>query len=121
MNVLKSDRVTVVDVDDTLVLWNISEFPVERRITVDFKNGPVDLVPHEKNINTLLKFWKLGYTINVWSASGWEWAETIVKALGLESIVTNVGSKPLYYFDDKPCESWMGPRVYRDPKTGTEG
>ncbi len=110
----------MVDVDDTLVLWDISEYPETARIEVKGANGMVELVPHQKNINTLIKFWKLGYTVNVWSASGWGWALSVVAALELSPFVNQVGCKPLYYFDDKPCEKWMGDRVYRDPKTGTE-
>lgn len=118
MQVIKSNRNVVVDTDDTLICWDISEFPEKEQIVVNFVNGPVTLVPHKKNINTLIKFWKLGYNIIVHSGSGYEWAETIVKALDLEKYVNAVMAKPLYYFDDKPAETWLNNRVYRDPKTG---
>ena len=118
MNIIKSDYLVEVDVDDTLVLWDISEFPASEYITVQGVNGPVTLVPHHKNIKTLIKFWKLGYTIVVHSHSGWEWATIVVGALKLQSLVHTVKSKARYYFDDQPIESFSGPRVYRNPKTG---
>jgi predicted phosphatase len=118
MNVIQPDRVVVVDVDDTLVCWDISQFDEVQQVTIEHVNGPVQLVPHQKNINTLIKFWKLGYTMIVWSASGRAWAQAVVTQLGLEQYVHTVMSKPMYYFDDKPAESWIGPRVYRNPHTG---
>lgn len=117
---IKSDRIVMVDVDDTLVLWNLSAYPGAIRKTIEHVNGWVQVIPHHKNINTLIKFYKLGYTIVVWSGSGHAWAEAVVRALELGQYVTQIISKPLYYFDDKPCQEWMGARVWRDPKDGSE-
>ncbi len=116
--VLTSDRIVYCDVDDTLVLWDISEYPDEPRVEVKLKDEAAILVPHKYNINTLKKFYKLGYTIIVHSGSGHRWAEEVVKALELQKYVTLIMSKPMYHFDDIPCQEWMGPRIYRDPKTG---
>lgn len=120
MRVIESDNVVMVDVDDTLVCWNLSDFPDYDRTIILHVNGPVAVVPHQPNINTLIKFWKLGYTVIVWSGSGWLWAKNVVEQLGLTEYVHSVQSKPRWHFDDKPAETWMGSRVYRDPKTGSE-
>jgi FMN phosphatase YigB (HAD superfamily) len=120
MRTIQSDRTVMVDCDDTLVLWDKSEFPMEEFIEIECYGTSAVVVPHRKNLNTLLKFHKLGYRIVVWSASGWEWAENVVKALKLEDIVDTCMSKPRYYFDDLPCQEWMGPRIWRDPKSGEE-
>lgn len=48
----------------------------------------------------------------VWSAGGGDWAEAVVKALGIEEMVDIVMSKPSWYYDDKPCEDWMGKQIY---------
>lgn len=120
MNIIPTDRVVMVDCDDTLCLWDLSDYSDYEQVFVEYVNGPVAVVPHHKNINTLIKFWKLGYTVIVWSGSGYKWATAVVTTLGLEQYVHSVMSKPLYHFDDKPCESWMGPRVWRNPKTGYE-
>jgi hypothetical protein len=118
MRIIDSDRTVMVDCDDTLCLWNLSDFDAGDRVTIDYVNGPAEVVPHRKNINNLIKFWKLGYTVIVWSGSGYKWATAVTTALGLDDYVHTVMSKPMYYFDDKPCASWMGPRVYRNPHTG---
>lgn len=115
METIKSDRIVWVDCDDTLVLWDKSKFPNEELLTVEHVNGPVEVIPHKKNINTVVKFWKLGYTIVVHSGSGSAWAEAVVVALNLEKYVTLCMSKPLYYFDDKPVETWARERVWREP------
>jgi hypothetical protein len=117
---MKSDRVVMVDCDDTLVMWDLSSYPDVPRVTVNCYGYLTDLVPNEKNIKLLRKFAKLGYEIHVWSGSGWEWADAIVEVLGLGSIVQTTMTKPSYYFDDLPCQEWMGTRIWRDPKTGTE-
>ncbi len=120
MNVIKSDRTVMVDCDDTLVLWDISNYPGGPHVSVDCYGHVSYLVPHEKNLKLLRKFAKLGYRIVVWSASGYEWAESVVNTLHISDIVDTCMSKPRYYFDDIPCQEWMGPRIWRQPVTGVE-
>ena len=102
-----------VDVDDTLVCWNISEYDETTFITIEHNGYKTTLMPHEKNINLLKKFAKLGYTVIVHSQSGMEWAEVVVKSLGLEEYVSGIGDKPKYYMDDLPASAWMT-RLWRD-------
>ena len=117
---LGTNKTFFVDVDDTLILWDISEHPKSSRIAVDRgKRGKVFVVPHRKNINLMKKFYKLGYDIIVWSGSGADWAETIIKALGLQKLVVAVMDKPHYYLDDVPLEAQMR-RIWRDTKTGKD-
>lgn len=54
----------------------------------------------------------------MWSAGGGEWAEAVVKALGLEKYVDLVMNKPSWYYDDKEAKDWMGKRIYlyKQPK-----
>lgn len=118
MNAIQSDKLVMVDCDDTLICWDKSKFPIDEQIKINCYGHDSWLVPHAPNLRTLKKFAKLGYTIVVWSASGWEWAQAVVCALGIEDDVHTVMSKPRYYFDDIPCHEWMGQRVYRDPVTG---
>lgn len=120
MNILRDDRIVWCDVDDTLILWNLSAYPNGQKVTVDHVNGPVEVIAHENNIKTLIKFWKLGYTLIVHSGSGWRWAKAVVEALKLDQYVNTCMSKPMYYFDDKPVEEWAGPRIWRDPHTPYE-
>lgn len=118
MQVIDSERVVMVDTDDTVCLWDLSEYPDKDRVILNCFGSKAELVPHEKNINTLRKFHKLGYTIIMWSATGAKWAACVAKAVGIEDIVTLVISKPRYYFDDIDCKEWMGPRLWRNPRTG---
>lgn len=114
--VVKSDRLVMIDCDDTLILWDKSTHPVEEQIKIKCYGHTSLVVPHKKQINTFMKFVKLGYTMVVWSGSGWRWAEAVSKALKIDKYVALYLSKPRYYMDDLPCERWMGERVYRQPK-----
>lgn len=114
----------VVDVDDTLVLWDKSQHPEARTITVNLTGKPghdTILVPHIKNINTFIKFAKMGYDMIVWSKTGYEWAKLIVEALELQPYVSAIASKPNFYFDDREASDWIGERVYREPNSEYTG
>jgi FMN phosphatase YigB (HAD superfamily) len=111
---VEGDRTLYVDCDDTLVLWNISDYPDSPRIKINLYHEDTVLVPHQKNINLLIKFRKLGYKIIVWSQSGADWAEAVVNQLLLSDYVDLVITKPTYYLDDLPASAWADRRVYRE-------
>lgn len=124
MDVMATDQVVTIDVDDTLVLWpeNQKTFPYNQSHTQPYEgavafNDPYDnsinyLTPHQKHIDLIKKYKGRGFTVIVWSAGGYKWAASVVKTLGLESFVDIVLTKPSRYVDDLPCEKWMGNRVY---------
>lgn len=102
MNVLQSQRLICVDVDDTLIAWgsNPNYCGDEDIAIIDGKHTWYG-TPNYKLIELLKKHKHWGkYTIVVWSQSGWEWAELIVKELGMEKDVDMVMSKPDRYYDD---------------------
>ncbi len=118
MRVIKSERIVMCDIDDTLVM--------HRDLTSGQKNSIIDVtcratkqtfsLEKNKNMIRLLKEEKhRGATIIVWSRGGYEWAADVVTALGLEELVDTVLSKPLVYFDDKPVTQWLTDRVYIGP------
>lgn len=117
---LNNEKVLMVDVDHTLIVWELSDYPDLERLTVDFNGYRTELGIHKKNVNLLKKFAKLGYSVVVWSRSGASWASCISKALKIEDYVTACMSKPLFYLDDQDCKKWMGSRIWRDPITGKE-
>lgn len=115
------DRRTLYsDVDETLLCHDLSEFPYDERIKINHNGRVFTGVPNIKNILLLKKFYNLGYTCYVWSKTGKSYAEAVVIALGLQSYVEGALAKPDFILDDKDPSTWMGPRCWRDPKTGEE-
>lgn len=120
---IEGDEVIFCDVDETLVMWDMKENYYSQRphpgcrlfnfVSKDFPNGIVfSLLPHVIHIELLKKYKDQKKTIVVWSAGGVDWAEFVVKELGLQEHVDLVISKPLRYVDDLNCKAWMGNRVY---------
>lgn len=112
---LSNDYSTFFDVDETLVFWGHPEHEDDETIEVQdpyYPSKTVKLVKHQRNIEFLIRKSGQGQDIIVWSAGGSAWAETIVKALGLEEYVTLVMSKPSMYVDDLDVSHWGMSRVY---------
>lgn len=132
MIVLENENCIFFDVDDTLVCWGsqyVKEDDNGNLNTVNIASpfytpsmyatvAPVyQLVPHTKHIQYLKDSkQKNKNTIVVWSAGGWQWAEAVVKALGIEEYVDCVMSKPHAYVDDLNCKEFMGTRIYKEFK-----
>lgn len=128
MIVLDSDQGTFFDVDETLVMWSPTPEQMEKHgieITcpaglyrdddgeIKMGYGWVQLlVPHFTHVEQLKKHKARGHFICVWSAGGWEWAQAVVKALGLEAFVDLVISKPRWTYDDLPAEVFMPKSQY---------
>lgn len=113
MKVIKSEQVICIDIDDTLVMHR-KPGPNDMVLTfVDPYDGTArTLVKHQPHIKILRDRKARGATIVVWSQSGYQWAEAIVRALALDDVVDFVLSKPVAYIDDKPVEEWMAERIY---------
>ena len=119
MKVIKSHRTIFYDVDDTLVIWNWKAVDPEGSGLIAIRdtqsNHTEHLLPHQRHIELLKQFKARGHTIVVWSQGGWQWAETVVRALGLEKLVDIVISKPDWYVDDLPASAFMGGNIYKHP------
>lgn len=116
MKIVENEKLLYVDTDDTIGMWNLSDYPAKGRVYVSCYNHITTIVPNQKNINLVKKFIKLGYGIVAWSATGAEWAKAVFTAVGLDEYVTIYLTKPRYYLDDVECTEWMGQRIYRDNK-----
>lgn len=118
MKVIKDKKsIVCFDCDDTLVMWRTgSEDAIP--VTLEGEDGFTEyLTPHKEHIQMLKDFKKVcRYTVVVWSQSGWDWAEAIVKALKLEDYVDVIMSKPSRHVDDLPSHLWMGQRIYKEQK-----
>lgn len=121
MMIIKNDKVIMVDCDDTLIAWDHSKYKNKlQEVTIEVNDFSSLVHVNQKNVNLVKKLSKLGFTIIVWSGSGYEWASKVCKTLGIEEYVTACMSKPRYYVDDLECDKWMGQRIWRDPMSGEE-
>lgn len=111
---LKCDQPTFFDVDETLIMWNPTpEQELKHGIEYTSPEGHKQLlVPHIPNIEQLKKHSLRGHTIVVWSAGGSRWAAEAVKFLGLQAHVALTMAKPLWFYDDKQPEEFMGKPQY---------
>lgn len=95
MNVIQSDRVAFFDCDDTLILWN----EVDKDLpTVSINDRKFQV--HTKHVQKIKDYHTMDFYVIVWSNSGHKWAETVIKALGLEEYVDDAMCKPHRVFDD---------------------
>lgn len=123
MQVIANHKVVNFDVDDTLVLWNRSEYsPTAKSISVKHKNFTSTLPVHTEHVNLMVKLIKIGYDIVVWSRSGYEWAQAVVEELMLQDYIPEgmheritIMSKPTLIVDDQDPAVWIGEQVYREP------
>lgn len=119
MQVIKSHRIVMVDVDDTLVLWDWKSINPDGIGLVSISNPDGNctelVMPHNRHIALMRQFKARGHTVVVWSQGGWSWAEAVVKALGLEGVVDIVMDKPSWYVDDLPSQAFMKAPIFLDP------
>lgn len=113
MKIIETEQLLPFDVDDCLINWG--KIPKGRK-AITFIN-PYDgeqhyVTPNLANIKILKERKARGATILVWSQSGYKKAAAVVRALGIEQYVDYISSKPMAYVDDKPCELWMGERIF---------
>lgn len=114
MKIVDIESTIFVDCDDTLVMWGIKAKKGQKLIAItNPHDGTQDyLAPHKGHIKILKDRKARGSHIVVWSAGGFAWAAAVVKALGLESYVDQVMTKPHAYIDDKYAAEFMGERIY---------
>jgi hypothetical protein len=126
--VLRCHQPTYFDVDDTLVKWNKATdeekakavpftHPACRGVNadgdiVDYPAWTEYLVPHKKHIEQMKAHKLRGHTVIVWSAGGWQWAETAVRTLGLDKYVDLILEKPLWFYDDLQAHEILGKRIF---------
>ena len=113
MITIKGYRSVFFDVDNTLVMWPKGCDPFTKWHERAIEIGGYYLVPHVHHVNLIKNLKEASdFAIIVWSQGGFVWAEMVVKALGLEAYVDACVDKPFRYYDDLPCEQFMGERSY---------
>lgn len=118
---IRNEKVVFCDVDDTLIL-HLSEKKLKKYDTIEVqdplnKSETITVGVHAPMVRLLKEEYARGAHVIVWSMGGYEWAESVIKALGLYDHVHQIMSKPIVYFDDKPIEEWLRYRVYLKPNT----
>ena len=120
INVIESERVIMVDIDDTLIMHLkpkealttdlvLIPDPVEQGYVEVWKNNPMIRLVKEESAR--------GSYLIAWSRGGFAWAISVLTALGLDDKVKQVMTKPFAYFDDSDVSNWMRDRVYIEAST----
>lgn len=112
MIVTRNELVTYVDIDGTLC----NKLPTQMDMSnvvykADYYGTVHPIQPLWKNIDFVKTLKSRGWHIVINSHNGFQWAENVVRALGLEDYVDEVKTKSFKYIDDVPCEKWMGTRI----------
>lgn len=109
MKIIKSDKITCFDVDDTLISQYADKLKQSKqKVFINCYGFKTQVAVITENVEALKRHKRQGQIIVVWSAAGYKWAESVIKSLGLTKYVDYVQSKPNWYYDDIPCEKWMG-------------
>jgi len=102
MKTIRNDKVIMYDVDETLIHWYNPGDDEKAPIAIGEEVFWVNIYEVER----LKKSHEIGYTIIVWSQSGWEWVERVCEALEITKYVTIGMTKPLFFIDDIPLKFW---------------
>lgn len=114
--IIESENIVMYDVDDTLVMWEQGSTSAREVVVIDPYDGkPVYLRMHEPHVKLLQRHKARGKFVIVWSQGGYQWAQAVVNALGLNESVDLIMSKPRSYVDDLPVTEWMKDRIYISP------
>lgn len=116
MKVIESEMIVYFDCDDSLVMWD-DKFHMpdpSNRIELEdpYDQTVVYLIPHDRHVKLLKDYKSRGYTVIIWSAAGYRWAQVVAKALGLEEYIDYCQSKSIKFVDDLPASEILGDRVY---------
>lgn len=99
---VKQAKTVMVDIDDSILLWNPEKYPHNSNdiIILEHDGRMHKFLPHFNNIEFIRKLKLQGYGIIYWSAAGNDWAEKIVDILELMDTADVILSKPEFAIDD---------------------
>ncbi len=106
MIIVESDKAAYFDVDETLVLMDDVDLSRPEVIRIIDKSNNINAyaIPHKAIISQMRKHHSRGHIIFVWSAGGYKWANAVVRALGLETLVYAIVPKGWVWDDKTPNE-----------------
>ncbi len=109
---LNSNMVAYFDCDDTLVKWELADADDPSAVKFELNDRVFYKIPIQVHIDELKNQAMTGTALVVWSAGGADWAECVVKTLGLEEYVDVILCKPARVFDDKDPSDYLPKRRY---------
>ncbi len=113
MKVVSQESIIVIDVDNTLIMWGKAKRGEKAvHVTNPYDHKQETLRLHKGHIKVLKERHARGSYIIVWSAAGYQWANAVIRALGLEQYVDQIMTKPQMYIDDKQAHEILGERLY---------
>lgn len=114
-----SKKAVGIDIDDTLILWNVEGHPEQDIIEIERNGVIMKAVPHFRHIQFIRNLYVQGYYIVGWSAAGKDWVDKVLKLLKIEDLFDHTQSKFEFVMDDLPrADQIIKTIVYFDPITG---
>lgn len=128
--IIQNDYVWGVDIDDTLLLWDVPLDTPGVRI-VEFQEPHLKditrAVINENNLRLMKEKKVRGCFIILWSQGGYEYAIHVANALYINDYVDMIMTKPVGLIDDLPSSAWLPQPVnipytknYKKPKPVSE-
>jgi len=114
--VVENEAVWGVDIDDTLLLWDVPKEGPMVTFTEPHTKDSITVPINENNIRLLKEKKARGAYIILWSQGGWEYAKTVADALGLHDYIDLIMTKPIGIIDDLEAHAWM-PKAVNIPHT----
>lgn len=119
--IIRNENIAPFDVDGTLIIHGtIDDLSKYSTVAVVDPVNPLQTITvgvNEPMVRLMREEAHRGATIFVWSRGGYEWADNVIVALGLEAVVDYVMTKPKAYFDDTSVDKWLNDRVFIGPET----
>ncbi len=112
MRIIENQMIVLVDIDDTLVMWDSPTKPGLNKVEVWYGDEIKYLTPHRPNIDLIKEYKNRGFYLIAHSANGAIHAARAIKALDMESYFEICMTKCAKIVDDRPVEDWIGARVY---------
>lgn len=116
MHIYDNELTVFVDVDDTLLMHDLSLGEV-MDFTYPYGAGRIKTrAVHAPHVSLIKDMHSRGYSVFVWSAAGALWAAEAVTKLGLKPYVKACMTKPIRYIDDLTADQFTSGRIFLPAK-----
>ncbi len=115
-HVLKNDHPWAVDIDDTLLLWDVPKKDPMVTFTEPHSGDSITVPINENNIRLLKEKKSRGALVILWTQGGYEYGDVVATALNIREYVDIIMTKPVGLIDDLEAHAWM-PKAVNIPHT----